>query len=181
MLELNDTLGFVLFECLDRNSLGTPNKHPNLWVQIKTAQGINLCISINTCLGGKFFLSSCQSACFINLIGWVCQASNQDTGNGKTQHKVWLSQLKCWGTDLVTSLNPQISEKLMYREGYQPGKAATPDGLAHSWASFSGEGFLSYHPKLHYSTKAREARGYKSSEASHFWIVLSAKSAGLLR
>lgn len=69
----------------------------------------------------------------------------------------------------------------MYREGYQPGKAATPDGLAHSWASFSGEGFLSYHLKLHYSTKAREAIGYKSSEASHFWIVLSAKSAGLLR
>lgn len=145
MLKLNDTLGFVLSECLDRNSLWTPNKHPNLWVQIKTDQDVHLYISINTCLGGKFFLSSCQSACFINLIGWVCRALNQDTGNGKTQHKAQLSQPKSWGTDLVISLNPQISEKFMYREGYQPGKAVTLDGLTHLWASFSWEGFLSYH------------------------------------
>ena len=89
------------------------------------------------------------------------------------QHRAWLSQLKSWGTDLVTCLNPQISKVSCTERGTTRARQQ-PLTASHTCGPASPGGFLGDQLKLRYSIEARQSTGYRLVKLSCLWIALSA-------
>ena len=89
------------------------------------------------------------------------------------QHRAWWSQLKSWGTDLVTCLNSEISKISCTERGTNEARQQPLKAL-HTCGPGSLGSFLGNQLKLRYSLEAQQSIGYRLLKLSCLWIVLSA-------